>query len=246
MRCLILWVTPREESNKTLCLFRFGVGPSGRSTSIRSALRFSFLFVAFASCVLNKEAILQMGWKIERNHGSDREGGRDPFRLRMNVECSACHLDTDFLSQGTGTPVLYLTRCGHICCDMCRTNWFASGKETCPKCRQPQTRSNLIRIYYDVAQRGQPNTHPVDVATPQEPDTDLKASYERFLDVVADQATDIFGACVTPTSQITPHRPWSDPHDHRTRDFLQGTVTRTLPSYFYVSRCRALFRMRAR
>jgi len=113
---------------------------------------------------------------------------------RMNVECSACHLDADFLSQGSGIPILYLTRCGHICCDMCRTNWFASGKETCPKCRQPQTRSNLIRIYYDIAQRTQPSISSAAVVVSQEPGTDLRVSSERFLEVVADQATDIFGA----------------------------------------------------
>jgi len=153
---------------------------------------------------------------------------------KMNVECSACHLDADFLSQGSGTPVLYLTRCGHICCDMCRTNWFASGKETCPKCRQPQTRSNLIRIYYDVAQRAQPNTPPTAATAPQEPGTDLKVSSERFLEVVADPATDIFGACVAPVSLTLP-RPsqfepsWSqdarssagDGHSNPTRPLLR-------------------------
>ena len=117
----------------------------------------------------------------------------------MNVECSACHLDADFLSQGSGTPILYLTRCGHICCDMCRTNWFASGRETCPKCRQPQTRSNLIRIYYDVAQRAEPSTSSTTVAVTQ-PESDLQV----FLEVVADQATDIFGACVIHASLTLP------------------------------------------
>lgn len=116
---------------------------------------------------------------------------------RMNVECSACHLDVDFLSQGSGTPVLYLTRCGHICCDMCRTNWFASGKETCPKCRQPQTRSDLIRIYYDIAQRTQPSAPPTAAMDSKEPGPDLQVSSERFLEVVAGQATDTFCACVT-------------------------------------------------
>jgi len=129
----------------------------------------------------------------------------------MNVECSACHLDADFLSQGSDTPILYLTRCGHICCDVCRTNWFASGKETCPKCRQPQTRSNLIRIYYDIVQRAQPNTPSTAVVTLSEAGADLQVSSERFLEVVADQATDIFSA---------------------TRDLLQITVTQILPSYF--------------
>jgi len=129
---------------------------------------------------------------------------------RMNVECSACNLDVDFLSQGSGTPILYLTRCGHICCDMCRTNWFASGKETCPKCRQPQTRSDLIRIYYDIAQRAQPSTPPTVAMDSKGPGTDLQVSSERFLEVVADQATDTFGA---------------------TRDFLQTMVTQILPSH---------------
>jgi len=133
---------------------------------------------------------------------SDR-GGHDHFCLGMNVQCSACHLDADFLSQGSGTPILYLTRCGHICCDMCRTNWFAAGKETCPKCRQPQTRSNLIRIYYDIAQRAQPNTPSVEVAALQEPGTDLQVSSKRFLEVVVGQATDIFGAFVTPCFSTT-------------------------------------------
>jgi hypothetical protein len=114
----------------------------------------------------------------------------------MNVECSACHLDADFLSQGSGTPILYLTRCGHICCDICRINWFATGRETCPKCRQPQTRSNLIRIYYDIAQRAQSSASSTEVAGPREPETDLRISSEHFLGVVADRATDIFGACV--------------------------------------------------
>ena len=112
----------------------------------------------------------------------------------MNVECSACHLDADFLSRGSGAPILYLTRCGHICCDMCRTNWFATGKETCPKCRQPQTRSNLIRIYYDIGQCPQSSIPPTEAAVPQEPGADLQTSSERFLEVVADQATEIFGA----------------------------------------------------
>ena len=123
----------------------------------------------------------------------------------MNVECSACHLDTDFLSQGTGTPILYLTRCGHICCDMCRTNWFASGRETCPKCRQPQTRSNLIRIYYDIPQRAQPSISVTAVTVQQEPETDLQDLSERFLEVATDQATDIFGACVNLVSPIPPY-----------------------------------------
>ena len=114
----------------------------------------------------------------------------------MNIECSACHLDADFLSQGSGTPTLYLTRCGHICCDMCRINWFASGRETCPKCRQPQTRSNLIRIYYDIAQHTQPSASSTEVVAPREPEADLQVSSEHFLEAVADQATDIFGACV--------------------------------------------------
>ena len=121
----------------------------------------------------------------------------------MNVECSACHLDADFLSQGSGTPILYLTRCGHICCDMCRTNWFASGRETCPKCRQPQTRSDLIRIYYDIAQHAQPSSSPA--ATSQEPEAELQASSEYFLKIVADKATDIFGACVAPASLVLPY-----------------------------------------
>lgn len=124
---------------------------------------------------------------------------------RMNIECSACHLDADFLSQGSGTPTLYLTRCGHICCDMCRANWFASGKETCPKCRQPQTRSNLIRIYYDIAQRAQPTTSSAAVAVSQELGTDLRVSSERFLETVADPATDIFGAYVTPAPLTLPY-----------------------------------------
>lgn len=123
----------------------------------------------------------------------------------MNVECSACHLDTDFLSQEPGTPILYLTRCGHICCHMCRTNWFASDRETCPKCRQPQTRSNLIRIYYDVPQRIQPSTSTTVVTAQQEPETDLQALSERFLKVATDQATDIFGACVILVSLTLPH-----------------------------------------
>jgi hypothetical protein len=116
---------------------------------------------------------------------------------RMNVECSACHLDTDFLSQGSGTPILYLTRCGHICCEMCRTNWFASGKETCPKCRQPQTRSNLIRIYYDIAQPAQPSISSTTVAVSERPGTVLQTSSEHFLRVVAGQTTDVFCACVS-------------------------------------------------
>lgn len=121
----------------------------------------------------------------------------------MNVECSACHLDADFLSHGSGTPILYLTRCGHICCDMCRTNWFESGRETCPKCRQPQTRSNLIRIYYDIGQRPQSSAPLTETVAPQELGTDLQVSSERFLEVVADQATDIFGAYVLCLSNST-------------------------------------------
>lgn len=116
---------------------------------------------------------------------------------RMNVECSACHLDADFLSQGSGTPILYLTRCGHICCDMCRTNWFANGKETCPKCRQPQTLSNLIRIYYDIVQHSQPDTPSAAVWLLEGPEADLQVSSEHFLEVAANQATDVFHACVT-------------------------------------------------
>jgi hypothetical protein len=115
---------------------------------------------------------------------------------RMDIECSACHLDADFLSQGSGAPILYLTRCGHICCDMCRTNWFANGKETCPKCRQPQTLSNLIRIYYDIAQRSQPSSPSTTAPLSKGPETDLQVASERFLEVVADQATDVFCACV--------------------------------------------------
>jgi hypothetical protein len=203
MRCLILWVTPREESSRTLCLFRFGFGPSKTSTSISSAFLFPFLFVAFASWVLSKEAILQVGRKNEPV-GVIEEVAITSASTKMNVECSACHLDADFLSQGSGTPILYLTRCGHICCDMCRTNWFASGKETCPKCRQPQTRANLIRIYYDVAQRAQPST--TTVVGLEGPEADLQVSSERFLEVVADPATDIFGACVTLAS-TSPSRP---------------------------------------
>ena len=122
----------------------------------------------------------------------------------MNVECSACHLDADFLSQGSGTPILYLTGCGHICCHMCRTNWFASGRETCPKCRQPQTRSNLIRIYYDIAQRMQPSVSLTTMMASQESEVDLQVSSEHFLELVADQATDIFGACVIPVSLALP------------------------------------------
>ena len=122
---------------------------------------------------------------------------------RMNVECSACHLDADFLSQGSGTPVLYLTRCGHICCDMCRTNWFANGKETCPKCRQPQTRSNLIRIYYDIAQRAQPSTPSATATLSKGTENDFQVSSERFLQVIADQATDVVCACVTLLSGYT-------------------------------------------
>jgi len=133
----------------------------------------------------------------------------------MNVECSACHLDADFLSQGSGTPILYLTRCGHICCDVCRTNWFASDRETCPKCRQPQTRSNLIRIYYDIAQSTQPSTPPITVAIPQQPGNGLQVSSERFLVVVADQATDIFEACVTLAPLTLPY--------HSRFDFLMDT-----------------------
>ena len=140
---------------------------------------------------------------------SDR-GSRDHFCLRMNVECSACHLDADFLSQGFGTPTLYLTRCGHICCYLCRTNWFTSGKETCPKCRQPQTRSNLIRIYYDIAQRAQPNIASIEVVPLQEPATDLQVSSERFVEAVVGQATDVFGAFVTPGSSPPSHLSWSD------------------------------------
>ena len=119
--------------------------------------------------------------------------------------CSACHLDADFLSQGSGTPILYLTRCGHICCDMCRTNWFASGRETCPKCRQPQTRPNLIRIYYDIGERPQLSAPPSESMTPQGPETDLQVSSERFLEAVTDQATEIFGACVTLVSSTLPN-----------------------------------------
>jgi hypothetical protein len=143
----------------------------------------------------------------------------------MNVECSACHLDADFLSQGSGTPVLYLTRCGHICCDMCRTNWFASGKETCPKCRHPQTRADLIRIYYDISQRAQSNASSTAVTAEQGFGTDLQVSSQRFLELVADQATDAFHACVTLTPQSRP----------KLRNFLQTMTTQILPVHFSVS-----------
>lgn len=123
---------------------------------------------------------------------------------RMDVECSACHLDAGFLSQGSGTPILYLTMCGHICCDMCRINWFGNGKETCPKCRQPQTLLTLIRIYYDIAQPPEPKTPSDMVWLSKGHENDLLLSSEHFLEVVADQATDVFCACVTFVLQSHP------------------------------------------
>ena len=157
----------------------------------------------------------------------------------MDVECSACHLDANFLSQGSGTPILYLTRCGHICCDMCRTNWFANGKETCPKCRQPQTRSTLIRIYYDVAQRAQPSTSPT-MWLSEGPENDLRISSESFLEVVADQATDVLYACVTLLSNSAPLSEDLTFDDSRTRHFLQKIAAQILPSHFSVSTRRTL------
>jgi hypothetical protein len=66
----------------------------------------------------------------------------------MNVECSSCSVDVRTLGQDSP---LYVTLCGHICCVICRDNWFGEDRKTCPRCRKPQTRSALIRLYYDLS-----------------------------------------------------------------------------------------------
>ena len=64
----------------------------------------------------------------------------------MNFACSMC------LESLKSNCNVSTTQCGHVFHTNCISRWIENGKDSCPQCRKPCTKDQLIKTFFNLAE----------------------------------------------------------------------------------------------